>query len=341
MALETSQGANPNAQEDRFQNLWESGAFNASGQPDPEQGQAAPEPVAPATPEPAAVAQAPEPAPEPEGPEYQSLDEYLTKANLERDSFYELPVTVKVDGKTSQVALKDVLKSYQLEGHVQEKSRALSEQQAAWEAQQAQARQQWEQRLTDAQSLGNLAHQQLLAEFQGVDWNRLRAENPAEWAARNTEFNQRAAAIQQHLASVQAQQEQLKQQQAAAQAAALPKERDKMLEARPDWRDDSKFQAARGEMTSYARKLGFSDAELQGIFDHRYMLILHDAARFAQLQAQAPQVAKRVRAAPPITQPGARMQRDPAEVARTQLRDAFKKNPRNDDIAAKYFGTLA
>lgn len=340
--------------ESHFDNLWTAGAFNPDGKPDPAQGQAATASEPAQTPSETRVT--PQPAPDPkavvaepevaateadEGPEYVNLEDYLQKANVAADSFYELPVTVKVDGKTSQVKLADVLRAYQTDAHVTQKSQALADQQRAFETQAQASKAQLDQQLTQAKALGDLAHQQLLAEFQGIDWNRMRTEDPARWAVANQDFQNRANAIQNHLGQVQAQQQQLQAEAQKQLPQRLAAERDKMLDAVPEWRDNTKFQAARSELSSYARNLGFSDAEISNIFDHRFMLVLRDASRYAQLQAQGSEAVKRVRAAPQMANPGARISRDPAAAARTQLKSQFSKNPRDQDAAARYFGTLA
>jgi len=343
--------APPGAQaaETQFDNLWNAGAFNQSGTPDPEQGQTGAveskaEPKAAAEPEPTkepVKAEADPKAEKEEEVEYANLEDYLQKAGLEREAFLKLPARIKVDGAESDVPLAEVLKSYQLEKHVQAKSIAVAEQQKAWEAQKAQEAQALQQSLKNAETLATLAHQQLLAEYQGVDWNTLRFQNPAEWAAKSQEFNLKAAQIQQHLQNIQSAQSQQQQEQQQKLLAEIPKQRERMYEARPEWRDSAKFQAARSEMTSYAKQLGYTEAEIQGITDHRAMLVLHDAARYAQLQAQAPSRLKQVRAAPQIAAPGARITRDPKQVALTQAKERWAKNPRDQDAAVAVFDQFA
>ena len=71
------------------------------------------------------------------------------------------------------------------------------------------------------------------------------------------------------------------------------------------------------------------------------MLLLHDAARFAALQASSPQAVKRVRAAPQVATPGARITRDPKQVAIQQARERWKRNPKDTDAAAAVFEHLA
>ena len=332
------------ATESNFQSLYEAGAFNADGKPDPAP-TAAPDTATPAPP----AAQAPAPAdpaapadaPAADEPEYQSLEDYLTKANVDPASFHELPVTVKIDGKTSQVRLADVIKSYQLEGHVQQKSQAVAEQQRQLEAERQQAQQFVAQQLTAAQALGNLAQAELLGQYRNINWAQLRQDNPAEWAAAQQEFNQRAAAIQQHLAQInEAQRIQTLQQQEQL-VKALPVEQEKLYAVRPEWRDPAKFQEARTLMGSTAKAVGFTDAELSQVFDHRYLVILDKAARYDALQAGQAQAVKRVRTAPIAAQPGARMQRDPSQVALSQAKEAVRKNPRDQDAQARLFGRLA
>jgi hypothetical protein len=330
----------------RAQSLWDAGAFNADGKPDPTQGQKAPEPKTAAAPAPAAAPPAVEgadpvaEAPEPEAQVYASLNEYLEKTGLEAASFYELPVSVKVDGQESQVKLADLLKGHQQEADYTRKTQALAEQRKAWEQQETQAKQAVTQHLERAQALGNLAHQQLLAEFQAVDWNGLRAQRPDEWAAKNLEFNQRAQAIQQHLAQVDGQRQQLLAQQ-------LPQERERLLNAIPEWRDPTVATAGKTAIAKYASSRGLTDAELGSLYDHRFMLVLHDASRAAALQAELTELkakvagkVQQVRAAPVAPAPGTRTTRDPKVAQLQSARESFKKARSDPDAQARYAQAL-
>lgn len=325
------------ATEDNFQRLHDVGAFNADGKPNAEQSS----PEAPPLEERAApLADNQGAAVVDDGPDYASLEDYLSKSNVEAASFYELPVTVKIDGETKQVKLSDVVKSYQLEGHVHAKSAAVAEQQRAFEAQRIQASQEIGQRIAAADTMAKMLRQQLLGEHASIDWNRLRTEDPVQWSVKSQEFNMRASQIDAHMAEVQRAQQWQQQQQQEQMAKALPMEQERMYAAHPEWRDPQQFSKARDVMSDYARKIGFGDAELSSIFDSRYMLVLHDAARYAALQASSPQAVKRVRTAPIAAQPGARTQRDPNAVARTQAKESFQKNRRDVDAQARYFSTL-
>lgn len=343
------------ATETTFQNLFDAGALNEkptdagrfdrpepkATQPNPAElaAQVAPEPneveaLAAEQPVKAVAAEADE------GPEYASLEEYLTQAKLDPQAFQALPVTVKIDGETRQVPLSDVIKSFQLEGHVQNKSQELAQQQRVFEQERDAAINLYRQQLTNAQNLGQLAQAQLMGEFNQINWTQLRQTDPVQWTVLQQDFNNRSAAINQHLREVAAASEAQSQELQKQQAALLPKEREKMLEARPEWRDPAKFESDRKVMTSYAKQLGFNDAELNALADHRYMQVLHDAAQFRALQASNPETLKRVRAAPQMARPGTRIQRDPKAVAKQQAMERFNKDPRNIDAQTAFFETL-
>lgn len=374
MSLDNPTGVNPfNGMSDdhrsaaHFESLWQAGAFDsenpreaeqlrqerAEANPQPPKGQQPPKQTQQAAPQ--ATEQVEQQPPEQqtqeaaepptaeqeEGPEYRDLDDYLTQSKIDRDSFMAMPVTVKVDGKTSQVTMQDLVRSYQTDAHVTQKSQGFAEKQREWEGQQQQAKQALIQTLQNTQALFGLAHQVLLKEYQGTDWNKLRAEDPINWTIKSQEFNQRAGEIQNFLARVQQATQEQTQQAEQQRLAELPKEWEKTLEQVPAWRDDKQFQADRGEMLTYGQKLGFSPAELSGIHDHRYMVALYQASQFAKLQAQAPQAVKKVRAAPQVANPGARITRDPNTVARNQAKERFYRNPRDQDAGAAYFETLA
>ena len=276
-----------------------------------------------------------------EAPAYQSLDELLTALKVDPNSAMKLHVTTKIDGVETKVPLEQVLKSYQLEGHVNNKSIELSNQRQQFEQERQAFRSAFQQQFQHNQSLGNLAMQMLNHDYQKVDWNGLRQSNPAEYAALQAEFQQRQQGIQGYLGQMQQQAALAEQGRQQALQQSLAAENDRLMNARPEWRDSKSFSKDREQMTQYARNLGFNEAELSQIFDHRYMLILHDAARYQALQANAPQVLKQVRQAPAVAKPGSRTDVNPQEARRQQAVERFNRNPRDVDAQAALFSALS
>ena len=278
---------------------------------------------------------------EPEGPEYQSLDEFLTAHKIDPESFRGLNVPLKVNGETRMAPLAELIKNYQLESAITQKSQAFSQQQQAWEQERTATQTLYKQQLQQAHNLGQHAYNQLVGEYSQIPWDQLKAADPALWTQKQLEFSQRHQQISAHLQQIDQAQQAETQRSQQELLARLPKERERMLDLRPEWRDSKRFEADRAAMKAYGAKRGFSESELGGITDHRLMLILHDAASYAALQASAPETLKKVRAAPAMqAKPGARQGRDPRTVARTQAQERFMKNPRDTDAAAAYFETL-
>lgn len=335
--------------EDSFQSLYDAGAFSPDGAPPADASRPPPErpqldnagvegerqPPAPQTEAPA------EQKPEETEKYWESLDQFITENELDPEQFRAIPVTVKIDGQSKNVPLSEVIKSYQLEGHVNNKSVELSNQKRAWEEETKQARQAMMQQWERNEALGKLAVDSLNAEFQKVNWQELRATDPAQYAALQADFNIRNGQIQGYLAQVQQQKAQETQRQETERQQNLAKEYERMLDAHPEWRDQSQFTKDREAIGSYAKLKGFSDAELNQIYDHRYMSILHDAARYQALQASKPQATKLVREAPKMAKPGVRSNRDPQQAARQNALERFNSNPKDMDAQVAYFETLS
>lgn len=376
-----------------FQNLWD--ADNASapttsedeGRPDLQNAQSEGEsetvPEGEPAPEQIEAAKGAKPGEKPaegeeQGKEYESLDAYLKDQQLEPESFMALPVTVKVDGKEDAVPLGELVKGYQLASAsyarmneaAQLKQTAQAEQTQFRESfgrEQAQVRNALGVRIHQVETLLQSAQEQLLGEFQSItpqQWAQLRQENPGEYAALNAQFQQRQQSLQQQLQQVAAAKQQEAEQARQAALQALPQEREKLLAARPEWRDPTKGQAAQQAMMAAGQKLGFSNAELSSITDHRQIVALDMAARYAaiadaasklgvndtqllemasnyaKLQAAKPGTLKRVRAAPKMAAPGTRQVRDPKGAALQNAREAWARNPRDENAAAAVFEQL-
>lgn len=333
----------PAGQEAAFQSFWDNAATTEAERPRDESAQAQNDQAAQQSQDADANAEAQQQQPEQpdDPPQYNSLSELLTAHKIDPESVMGLHVTTKVDGVEKQVPLADVLKSYQLEGHVNNKSIELSNQKTAFEQKLNEWSQANQQAIQQHQMMAQTAIQMLNHDYQKVDWNTLRTQNPAEFAALQTEFQQRQAQIGQFAQQVQMMAQHEEQQKQLALHQTLAKENDQLMNARPEWRNPDAFNKDRDQMKQYARSLGFQDAELNAIYDHRYMLILHDAARFRALQAATPEALRQVRQAPPMAKPGSRVDVNPQEAKKQQALDRLKRNPRDQDAQAAAFDFFA
>lgn len=88
--------------------------------------------------------------------------------------------------------------------------------------------------------------------------------------------------------------------------ARLQRERDALLKAIPALRDPLKGQEAWNTLSrGAAEHYGFSAAEVNGLEDHRFAVVLRDALAYRRIKAAAPKVQEKVRQPPPV-RPGKR-----------------------------------
>ena len=128
-------------------------------------------------------------------------------------------------------------------------------------------------------------------------------------------------------AGKQAEVERTTKEQKAQFDAYISSEREKLFNAVPILKDDAKRQQFFENAWSSAEKhYGLKAEELNGIADHRLLLVLKDALAFRRAKEKAPTVEKEVRARPTTVQGSGRRpnpeagQRRETDVLRKQLR---------------------
>jgi uncharacterized phage infection (PIP) family protein YhgE len=117
--------------------------------------------------------------------------------------------TIKVDGEEIEVSLEELQQGYQRQSDYTKKTQGLSEERKEIEDGRNKVTQELEylntQRQQYQQALGQLG-QQLLAginRFQGVDWAKMKADDPIEYVTKRDEFREEQERIKhlQHAAS--------------------------------------------------------------------------------------------------------------------------------------------
>lgn len=121
---------------------------------------------------------------------------------VDEDDFHlteegQIAVRAKVDGQTNEVSLKDLKDSYQLTKTSQQRLQKLSEDRKTFET----------ERTTSLESLGQqqqfmgqalqAIEQQYAQDWQNVDWQRLRADDPETYATRRQDYDDRARKVAQ------------------------------------------------------------------------------------------------------------------------------------------------
>lgn len=199
---------------------------------------------------------------------------------------------VKVDGQESVVPVKDLIAGYQTNKHNTQKSQALADERREFEQTRNTVAQDLISRLDVHDRLYQIQQQSLLREFETINWDKLRTENPGEFAIQMREFETRKTNLDNLNQALAAEREQLIQAQRAQYAhhrvEFLNQQYEKALSNNPAWSDPEKLQADIRQMGAFAQEVyGVLPEEFSMLEDARHIEILKDAMAYRKGQALA------------------------------------------------------
>ena len=199
-------------------------------------------------------------------------------------------VNVKVDGETSTVDMNTLIAGFQTSKHNTNKSKALADDKREFEANKEQVIQDYTKKLNEVKKVTEFAHNKLMGEFNGVNWETLRATDPAEYAASMTDYKNRDAELRQLYSNIESEQtaeiQQAGNKQSELNQIAIQGEVEKMLENNPTWGDKDIAAKAMGEMSDFViKEYGFTEHQFNSVTDSRTMQIIQDAMKYRQGKA--------------------------------------------------------
>jgi len=216
-------------------------------------------------------------------------DEQPAKDSAE--AFLEL----EINGEKVQVSKDEAKNGYLRQQDYTQKAQRLAQERQEWNAhvaQQAAEVQQYAQEIGQLQGIDAS-----LRQYEQIDWEALRAEDPVSFGAHLAEFNdmrfrrgQMETAIAQKLQSLTAQQQQAQAQARAQQTAEAQAHMAALI---PGFGKEHTDQ-----MTKAAQDLGFSLEEIKLFADKRLMHGLWKIAQFDKQQNTKQQAIKKVSALP-------------------------------------------
>jgi len=238
-------------------------------------------------------------------------DEYEPEDNRDEEGDdVEDVYTVKVDGADTDVTLDELLAGYSRHSDYTKKTQQLSEERKHIE-EMAQA---FSQELHNTQAVREQYVNQMgqyiqnglhgLQRWAGVDWARMKEEDPIEYVTKRDEFREE----QSRIGAMQKQQEhaaKLQQHEAAKlHRAQLAEEGERLADTVPEWADEKKRPEIAGQIREYAQSVGFSAEEVDAVIDHRAINVLLKAARYDALQGAGK--SKKVKRNPKLVKAGAK-----------------------------------
>lgn len=243
--------------------------------------------------------------------ELRSLSELAEATGLDLDKIMDLDIPTKIDGKEGAARLRDLIKSYQLEGHLNQKLMTYAEEKKAFEAERQTDRQQHQHRMMQVDAATQVAQRLLDAEFAGVNWQELQATDPMTFNQKYVEYQQRQQSLN-YLADLIGKERQQQSTAHETEQKTYLMEQSKLLESKlPEWSDKAVRAKEIAAMSADLNDAyGISDAELKSVTDHRQILIARDAWKWQQLQKSKPGIVNKVKAAPKLLRPGTTQSRE-------------------------------
>jgi len=278
-------------------------------------------------------------------------DEFATMLGIDSKNLVinedgSIALRTKAGEEEENVTIDALIKSYQTDKHVTQKSQAVSEAQKAFEQERIDYVNQATERLNQAAGLVQVLEKQMLGDIQSVDWEQLRINDPAEYAARRQELSDKQSSIdqmkgqlQQGVKSITAEQQ---QEMDAKRNQLLEAEGEKLLAAIPEWNNPdvaSSEKSAIGEFM--VKKYGFTDKDIEAITDHRAILIVRDAMKYQESKSKVSVAEKKVRKLPKISRPGKnKKQTTKDSKVKATRRVRLKESGSVDDAAALLYDIM-
>ncbi len=211
-------------------------------------------------------------------------------------------VKVKVNGEDVEVPLSEALKGYSRTEDYKAKTMALADERRQLD--QAKATVETDVRQQYANELKQQIDQfealdPVLMEARQIDWDRLKAEDPATFVRYSEAVNQRIALIEEHRGKIA----QIEQEKGQRQAQTVEAERaqrldiaaNKIVETMPELAEGDNFQRFATDNITYLRETGFTGEEIMEAIDDRALILAHKARQWDALQAaQAGLPAKKI-----------------------------------------------
>lgn len=269
---------------------------------------------------------------------FQTITELAEALEVDPDEFLgTIKGKVKINGQEEEVSLAEAFKGYQMEADYRRKTSEVAEERREIEKardQIEQERQQWQTKVSDVDAMSNIALNALTAEYNSVDWNNLKAENPTEFLVKQQEYNARLGQINQVKEALAKQAAEMRERQLNE---LLPKEITAMKRAIPEWDDKEAMEAGLAEVTHYLTDAGYKPEELSNLYDHKSVVIARKAMLYDKANSKPEPVSekKTVKTVTKILKGGTRKQ--PTTVKQEQIEKARKRLKRTgkpDDAAA-------
>lgn len=260
---------------------------------------------------------------QPEGQELQT-------EQTDDESWKERKTRVTIDGQEQEITIGEALNGYMRQSDYTRKTQEAARELTQAQAMKTQVEQELAQRANQLGALTQALYQELVGDQAKLA--ELIESNPQEYLRQQARMAQKAQLLSQAQQQQQALQAQANNEQAARHADLLQKSEQMLVNALPDWKDPAKRQSMQKDIREYLEGVGYTAQEIDGLADHRAVLVAHKAALWDKSQALASK--KAVQQPPAAIRPGSAGKPDNAAIS--QAADRARRNPTSLDALAGY-----
>lgn len=260
----------------------------------------------------------------------------IDESALDVDADGNISVKTKIDGKDGAAKFAELVKSYQLQGHAENRAREVAEQSKALETRKHEQEQLFQQRLTNAENLVNIAASELMSEYQSYDWKAL-DQHPDQGAvaALKLKFQERQQKIRTAFDGIEASKAQKGQEAEAKQAERLRSEAEKLPTFIPEWKDKAVAAKETKELAEWMEGRGYTREAVRALNNSSALDVatFRDAMMYRRLQESKAVVEQKVRTAPKIVPPSAAKTDGPGQAIRDLHAQVVKSGGKNGSVA--------
>jgi desulfoferrodoxin (superoxide reductase-like protein) len=217
--------------------------------------------------------------------EEQSQSEDQTEDYSEEAQEEEAKYEIKVNGKPVEVTLDELMSGYQRDSDYRRKTMELADERRLLEEEVNRAKSE-----SDAVAKLRQDYATRLSEIENsmkpdanIDWARLYETNPDEYHRMKIEVENKSKALETIKAERQRAIQEQQQEQTKVFNQYLEQQKRLLADKEPESVDPVKGEILRKDMTSYLKKEGYSDQELNMMVDHRSFVIAKKAMLYDKM----------------------------------------------------------
>ncbi len=242
--------------------------------------------------------------------QFSALTELFEAAGLDTDKGLDLEFPVKIDGKEGTAKLRDLVRSYQLDGHHHQKLAKLDTDTKALLADREKFQAESADKLLKMDAGLQTLTRALMGQYSSVDWQKLAAEDPAAYNAQRLALQDHQAMLQDIGRSIEEERAQHQAQQVERFTAHIAEQR-KLMEAKiPEWADTTVRNRDKADIMAMLKAEGAPDGAFEQITDCWQASVARKALMWDRLQKSKPAVLNKVKAAPKLLKPGTKQSKD-------------------------------